>query len=256
MTDIVQDQLDERFINVDPLRPSYREMLDVKAERFEEDLHEQTALLCVDLQFLDAARGHGVFADVEQSGVPREAQEYYFVMLEKVVLPNVARLQAAFRERGLEVIHARIQSLTQDGRDRSPQHKQLGLLAAPGSKDAEFLPEVAPQGDELIINKTASGVFSSTNLEFVLRNIGIRSVVVVGVYTDECVSTTVRHSSDLGFHTVLVEDGCTTVTEQRHRFTVSTLRDRYVRVLSTEQLLGLLSRVGVPKGRGDGKVAR
>jgi nicotinamidase-related amidase len=233
-------QLDEQFINVDPLRPSYREALDERAERFVSELHDRTALLCIDMQYLDAARGHGVFKDAESSGVPLEAQEYYFSTLEQLVLPNVGRLQAAFRQRGLEVIHTRIMSLTQDGRDRGAQHKRLGLHAAPGSKDAEFLPEVAPVGDEIVLSKTASGVFTSTTLELVLRNLGVEALVVCGVYTDECVSTTVRHASDLGFDTILVEDACTCVTEERHRFTVGTLSNRYVRVLTTEQVLAQL----------------
>jgi len=78
-------------------------------------------------------------------------------------LNNVQRLQAAFRDRDLEVMHTRIQALTQDGRDRSKGHRRLKILAKPGSKEAEFLPEIAPEGDEIVINKTASGVFSSTN---------------------------------------------------------------------------------------------
>lgn len=238
----IQDRVDERYVNVDPLRPSYREMLDKRAKVIEEELHDGTALLCIDMQYLDGARGYGVFKDAESSGVPVEAQDYYFAMLENVVLPNVARLQRAFRERGLEVIHTRIQSLTMNGRDRGLQHRRLGLHAAPGSKEAEFLPEVAPEGDEIIINKTASGVFSSTNLEYVLRNMGITALVVVGVYTDECVASTARYASDLGFDTVMIEDACCSVTEERTRFTVEIMRNRYVRVLTTDSLLKELER--------------
>ncbi len=236
------ERLNPDFINIDPLEPTYREALDEISAHIDEELREETALLCIDMQYLDAARGHGVFAEGAISGVDPEAQEYYFTMLEEVVVPNVARLQKAFRDRGLEVIHVRIQSMTQDGRDRGPQHKRLDLHAAPGSKEAEFLPEIAPVGDEIIINKTASGVFSSTNLEYILNNLGIKALVVVGVYTDECVSTTVRNASDLGFDTVLIEDGCTCVTENRHRFTVDTLNGRYVSVLTTEQMLKRLQR--------------
>ena len=56
-------------------------------------------------------------------------------------------------------------------RDRSLEHKRLGLFAPPGSKLAEFIPAVAPQGDEIVIEKTASGVFISTNIEYILRNL-------------------------------------------------------------------------------------
>ena len=89
-------------------------------------------LLCIDMQYLDAARGHGVFATAETANMPPEAQDYYFDRLDNMVLPNVARLQKSFRDRELEVIHTRIQSLTMDGRERSPGHKRLGLHALRG----------------------------------------------------------------------------------------------------------------------------
>lgn len=236
-------RINPALVNVDPLKPAYTESIVENPERFESlRMRERTALLCIDMQYLDAAPGHGVFANATQSGVPDDFQRYYFNRLERIVLPNVRRLQDCFRENGLEVIHIRIQSLTRDGRDRSPSHKRLALLAAPGSKEAEFLPEVAPLGDEIILNKTASGVFNSTNLYYVLNNMQIDSLYITGVYTDECVSTTVRDASDLGFFVTMVEDGCATVTERLHEFTVATLKDRYARMVKTEQALGELQK--------------
>ncbi len=225
----------EEAARIDPLRESYREGI-TESPALVRSLGEQrTALLCIDIQYLDAARGHGVFAEAEAAGVPSEAQEYYFERLERLTLPNVARLQRAFRAAGLEVIHTRICSLTRDGRDRGSGHKRLGLHAAPGSKDAEFLPEVAPLGDEIVIDKTASGVFNATNVDYVLRNLGITGLFVVGVYTDECVSTTVRDACDRGFLVTLVEDATATVTPERQHAAVHVLRDRYARVLRTEK---------------------
>ncbi len=194
-----------------------------------------TALLCIDMQYLDAADGYGVFADPEASGVPRTGRRYYFTSLREWVLPNVRILQDTFRTHGLEVIHCRIQALTQNGRDRGTGHKRLGLLAAPGSKESEFLEEVAPVGDEIIINKTASGVFCSTNLNYVLQNLGISALYVTGVYTNECVETTVRDACDLGYFVTMVEDACTTQTPDLHEATIKTLRDRYARIVSTEE---------------------
>lgn len=191
-----------------------------------------SALLCIDLQGLDASPDQGLFADFSP-----EDRAYYFERLESRVLPNVARLQRAYRDRGQEVIHVRIQSLTRDGRDRGASHKRLGLLAPPGSPGARFLPRVAPRGDEIIVNKTSSGVFESTSLEFVLRNLRIESLVMVGVYTNECVSTAARVASDLGFFVTVVDDACAAVTEDLHRNALATLRDRYARVLDTEEAL-------------------
>lgn len=236
--------LNEDYLHIDPLREAYRESI-VETPQIRNALKQHhVALMVIDIQFLDAAPGHGVFADAEKSGVPVEAQEYYFKRLDHVVLPNVRRLQDAFRDLKLEVIHTRIQSLTKDGRDRSVGHKRLGLHAAPGSKDAEFLPEVAPKGDELIINKTASGVFNATNAEYILRNMGIDSLYVCGVYTNECVSTTVRDACDRGFYTTLINDACATVTPELHNATISTIKDRYARVMTADEVVKEIREAG------------
>ena len=237
------------FLNVDPLRDRYREKLTDTPALINSLRKQNTALMVIDLQYLDAAQGHGVFADLAHSGVAPEAAEYYFDRLRRIVLPNVRRLQDAFRRNGLEVIHTRIMSLTQDGRDRSPGHRRLGLHAAPGSKEAEFLPEVAPQGDEIVINKTSSGVFASTNVSYVLHNLGITGLFVVGVYTNECVSTTIRDACDLGFFATVIEDATATVTPELQYATISTLRDRYARVLSTAEAIAEIDAV-VQGGEG------
>ncbi|TWU63262.1 MULTISPECIES: cysteine hydrolase family protein [Crateriforma] len=230
----------------DPLRDVYHHsFVDNPAHRdFMVEGH--TALMCIDLQYLDAAPGHGVFADVENSGVSQEAQQYYFDRLDQMVLPGVRKLQDVFRQHKMEVIHTRIQSLTRDGRDRSKGHRRLDLLAPPGSREADFLEAVAPQDelDEIVINKTASGVFSSTNVHYVLKNLGIESLFVVGVYTNECVETTVRDACDLGYLVTVVEDCCATVTPELHEASLATLRDRYARIMTLEEAERTVQRLG------------
>ena len=225
------------YVDIDPLREAYRDSITHSPDVTRSLEAHKTALLCIDMQYLDASPGFGVFANAEASGVPVEAQEYYFDRLKYTVLPNVRRLQDAFRSRGLEVIHTRIQSLTQDGRDRSPGHKRLGLHAAPGSKEADFLEEIAPMDNEIVINKTASGVFTSTNIGYILRNMEITGLFVMGVYSNECVSTAIRDACDLGFYVTLISDGCATVTPELQRATMITMKDRYARVLNTEEAI-------------------
>jgi nicotinamidase-related amidase len=223
--------------NSDPLKQIYHESIVDNPVHFKHLISADTALLCIDMQYLDAAEGWGVFQDPSKSGVSEEDTRYYFDTLNSYVIPNIRKLQDAFRTHGLEVIHVRIQSLTRNGRDRSTGHKRLGLLANPGSKEADFLEAVAPLEDEIVINKTASGVFSSTNLNYVLTNMGVRALFVVGVYTNECVETTIRDACDLGYSVTMVEDCCTTVTSELHRASIATLKDRYARVVSTEQAI-------------------
>lgn len=246
MTDFKKTDLDivnEDFLHIDPLEESYRVSIAEAPGVVESIEKHKTALLVIDLQYLDAAPGYGVFANAEKSGVPKESQEYYFKRLDHVVLPNVRRLQDNFRDLGLEVIHTRIMSMTKDGRERSAGHKRLNLHAPPGSKESEFLKEVAPKGDELVINKTASGVFNSTNLEYLLRNMGITGLFICGVYTNECVSTTVRDACDRGFYTTMINDGCATVTPQLHNATIETIRDRYARVMTASEAIKEIKEV-------------
>lgn len=222
---------------IDPLRDVYRESITHVPTLTRSLARHDTALLCIDMQYLDAARGYGVFADTQASGLPIESQDYYFDRLENIVFPNVRRIQDAFRTHNLEVIHTRIQSLTKDGRDRSSGHKRLKLHAAPGSKEAEFIEIVGPMENEIVINKTASGVFNSTNIAYVLRNMNITGLYVVGVYSNECVSTAIRDACDLGFFVTLISDGCATVTDELQNATITTMKDRYARVLTTEEAL-------------------
>jgi len=233
----------EQYHDLDPLRDTYRKSI-THAPAVTRSLRaHRTALLCIDLQYLDAAPGYGVFADVTASGIPLAAQEYYFDRLHNIVLPSVRKLQDAFRASHLEVIHTRIQSLTQDGRDRSVGHKRLGLHAAPGSKEAEFLEQVAPIENEIVINKTASGVFNATNIEYILRNLDINGLFVVGVYSNECVSTAIRDACDLGFHVTLIADGCATVTPELQKATITTMKDRYARVMDADEAIREIQKV-------------
>ncbi len=234
---------EEQALHIDPLLETYRERIAEAPGQTKSLEHYKTALLCIDMQFLDAAMGYGVFAEKNTSGLTPESQAYYFDRLDNLVIPNMRKLQDAFRANNLEVMHTRIQSLTLDGRDRGSGHKRLGLHAAPGSKEAEFLPQIAPLDDEIIVNKTASGVFSSTNIEYVMRNLGITGLFIAGVYSNECVSTAVRDACDLGFYVTLISDAIATVTPELENATITTMKDRYARVMTTEEAIGEIEGV-------------
>jgi len=68
----------------------------------------------------------------------------------------------------------------------------------------------------MIFRKTSSSVFISTNIDYVLRNLGARSLIIAGLMSDQCVESAVRDACDLGYLVTLVADGCTTVSAERH----------------------------------------
>jgi nicotinamidase-related amidase len=193
------------------------------------------ALLVVDMQRHSAHPDGATLRKVRTAGFGEVADRFCERLA--TVVPNIQRLQAGFRAAGLEVIHVRIASMTADGRDRGPSHKKLGHAAAPDSRDAEILPELAPVGDELVFSKTAGSVFCATNIEYVLRNLGISTLVVTGIVTTGCVHTAVTDAADRGFHVILVEDGCGALVPEMHWASIRILRDVYAKVMTTEAVL-------------------
>lgn len=155
-------------------------------------------------------------------------------------MPNVQRLLHAARSNGAEVIYTTIESLTQDGRDRSLLHKLTKMNYPKGSWEAKVLTEIAPMGDEIVLPKTGSGVFNTTILEYLLRNIGIESIIVVGLITDQCVDMALRDGADRGFLMICASDACTTYTEHAHE---SALRAQFrsVKIATTAELVLELS---------------
>jgi nicotinamidase-related amidase len=92
-----------------------------------------------------------------------------------------------------------IESLTADGRDRSLDYKISGFHVPKGSWDAQVLEAVAPTADEMVLPKTSSSAFMSTALDMVLRNLGIKHLMICGGLTDQCVESAVRDACDLGY---------------------------------------------------------
>jgi ureidoacrylate peracid hydrolase len=146
------------------------------------------------------------------------------------------RLQAGCRGAGIEVTYTLIENLTADGRDRSLDYKITGLNVPKGSSGPKVLDAIRPEGDEIIIPKTASSVFNSTNIDYVLRNLGMRYLILAGVVTDQCVESAVRDACDLGYLVTMVPDACATYSQERHDNTLSAIKG-YCRQRTTAELL-------------------
>ena len=174
---------------------------------------------------------------------PKEAEirpEFYDAAVQRVI-PNIAALIEAFRRAKLEVIYTVIECLTADGRDRSLDYKLSGLGFAKGANEAQVVPELAPLADELVLPKTSSSVFNSTVLDYLLRNMGIEDVFVVGCLTDQCIDHAVKDGADRGYYMTCVHDACAAETEAQHAAALRCFRG-YCRMLSTEEALDLVSR--------------
>jgi nicotinamidase-related amidase len=161
---------------------------------------------------------------------------YFDAEVRDVVVPNLSRLIAAFRDSGAEVMYTVIENLTKDGRDRSLDYKICDYFVAKGSWEAKVLDALAPAEDEIVLPKTSSGVFNSTNIDYLLRNIGIDTLFVTGFLTDQCVDMAVRDAADRGFYPICVADACATHSQARHDNALAAFGG-YCRTMTTAELL-------------------
>ena len=95
---------------------------------------------------------------------------------------------------------------------------------------------IKPLDNEIIIPKTSSSVFNSTNIEYVLRNLSIQYLMIIGIVTDQCVETAVRDGCDKGFLITLIEDACATRTKERHDNSLKGVKG-YCRIRKIEDII-------------------
>ncbi|WGS19269.1 MULTISPECIES: isochorismatase family cysteine hydrolase [unclassified Bradyrhizobium] len=196
---------------------------------------KESALLFIDVQNFCVRRDGGEFKDVPDADIAGK-YGYYFDRLRSVAIPNMQRLQAAFRAAGIEVLYTTIESLTKDGRDRSLDYKITGFNVPKGAWDGKVIDEIAPGDDEIVLPKSSSSVFVSTHIDYLLRNLKIKQLVLCGLVTDQCVESAVRDACDLGYLVTLVPDACATYTQERHDNTLRAIKG-YCRQLSTSALI-------------------
>ena len=194
-----------------------------------------SALLFIDVQNFCARRDGGDFSGRSDEEIERH-YDWFFGELDGHVLDNMQRLQAGFRAAGIEVLYTVIESLTKDGRDRGLDYKISGFNVPRGSWDAKVLDVIRPGDDEIVIPKTSSSVFNSTNIDYVLRNLGVAQLVISGLLTDQCVESAVRDACDKGYLVTLVTDACATYTEDRQRASLRSIKG-YCRQVTTVELL-------------------
>ena len=159
--------------------------------------------------------------------------------MNEVVIPNTGAMIRYCREQGIEVIFARIACLKQDGRDRSLSQKKPGfnyLLMPKDREDSQIVPELTPEDDDIVIIKTTDSALTGSNLRLVLRNMEIDNVIAVGIFTDQCVSSTVRSLPDESFNVVVVEDCCAAATEELHLNELRSINMIYCHVVQSDDI--------------------
>ncbi len=205
----------------------------------------RTALLVIDVQNTYLARPDPATLD-------REARRRYDAWtpfherMRMTVLPNIRALLTRFRGDGHEVLFARIACHTRDGRDRSLSQKLPGwnnLLLPKDEWASQIEASIAPVGDEIVVTKTTDSALTGTNLRLILTNLGVQHVVCCGIFTDQCVSSTVRSLADESFQVTVVHDACAAATDELHDQELAIINMIYCNVISAAELYAYLPPV-------------
>jgi len=174
----------------------------------------RTALLIIDMQYLDAHPDYGLGRKARDAGVFELVAGYFDRV--RAATANIRRVLDAARANGFEVIHVAIAPNTEDARHCSEVSRMLELRPPRSSPETAILPELQPQGDEIVLHKITSSAFTSTPLDLILRNMSIDTLILTGVVTNGCVETTARDGRDLGYRLILVTDACAAMSVEAH----------------------------------------
>jgi len=191
----------------------------------------RTALIIVDMQryFTQPSFPFTDFFEKISPGVCAG----YLRRVRETVIPSIRRLLDHFRKNGSVIAFTAVGTETEDGSDlacwaRSMDEAGLKLLGTRihppvGDPSWQIDPALEPRTDEIVVNKLSAGTFATTDLAALLRSRGVDRVVITGVVTDVCVSTTAREAADRNFKVVVVSDACTTFSEKLHQANLETL---------------------------------
>ncbi len=191
----------------------------------------KTALLVIDIQ--------NTYMEIDPDPAEAERWAPFRQRMNDVVIPNTRAMIRYCRANGIEVIFARIACLKKDGRDRSLSQKKPGfnyLLMPKDREDSQIVPELTPEDDDIVIIKTTDSALTGSNLRLVLRNMEIDNVIAAGIFTDQCVSSTVRSLADESFNVVVLEDCCAAATEELHLNELRTINMIYCHVVQSEDI--------------------
>ena len=215
--------------------------------RFEVDWN-RAALLLIDMQNYGCSSEAGLGPMLSER-YP-EIANYYLQRVTETVVPNARRLLEAFRGADRRIVFTRHGPLLADGSDmvarrRRRDRESVASTGTPalwhrGTFEHEVVAALAPEPGELVLDKNTSSAFSSTGIEWLLRNMDVETLVLVGMATDMCVETTARDAADRGFNVIVVEDATATFFEHHHRAALSGFARVFGQVWDSERVLAAL----------------
>lgn len=164
---------------------------------------------------------------------------YFNNRVKTVVVPNTITLVKAFRKAKRKIAYTRNGCMTSLGDEMTNRLKALNNPPKMwrGTKPYEIAREIYPRKEDLVIDKLTSGAFTSTQLDHALRNCKVTDVILTGLFTDMCVLGSARLASELGYHAMICEDCCATLTQRAHDEALLAHARRFGRVSTAKDVM-------------------
>jgi len=204
---------------------------------------EGMALVVVDMQYHDAAAGQGFCAALEV--IDPGSCAYFDERNENLTVPSITRLVEGFRARDLRIVYLCLGAEQQDMSDMPPRmaawirdvEERSGIhdMFWRGNPLYAIRQEFAPRPGDLVVHKKTFGAFNSSNLDEVLREHGIDTLVICGISTNCCVETTARDAADRGYGVVIVDEACADYDEAAHDASLRAFHFNFGRVVRTPE---------------------
>jgi nicotinamidase-related amidase len=139
----------------------------------------------------------------------------YDLSASRACIEPINRVLSLFRKKGFWVLHTR-EGHRPDLADLPANKRWRSRVLVRGEPGWEIIPELAPLDGESIIDKPGKGSFCATDLDLILRQRGVRNLVLTGITTDVCVHTTMREANDRGYECVILGDCCAATDPGNH----------------------------------------
>lgn len=216
---------------------------------------ETTALAVIDVQGYTLDSQHDLARTVREHD--SELQRGFLHRAE-IMIDNIQKLLAAFRDQNRRVLFTRHGAQLPDGADlvvrrRSREATALaatddasGHMAVKGDATYEIDMRVAPVPGELIFDKNTSSAFHTTPIDLYLRNMQVETLVLTGVAADQCVLATAIDAADRGFHVIIAADACANLDPGSAEATQILFRRVWGYVLRTDEILNWLGTGQLP----------
>lgn len=200
---------------------------------------KEVALVIIDLNNFCAHPEGGLSRVWTEEG---DDLSYYWDRLDQVLIPNVKKLLAAFRETGARIMFVRAGAQFQDFADTLVHLRQLQKRAGSvrGTHEHDVRDDIAPLLGEAVIDKPGESAFTTSGADHILRNAGVKDIMICGVVTNGCVMLSALPAFDLGYTVYVVEDACAADSEHMHRASLDCMAWLGMPIVTTDDVVAAM----------------